>query len=300
MDPRQSRLVLFLVAALLLLLALWMFPEQDQEDRAEGLVLGALVPDALDRLTLTGAEGVLEAHRRGSGWILTKPQPGGGDAEALDGLVATLGLWRLTDTLVDADPADHGLVPAAFTVSVALLGGAAPFLEVGAVAPGGGHTYARFSEGPVLVIDGDITPELSRPLIVYRDRRLIGMAVEDVLRIDWMFGGRQMAVERRAGGPWARLDGSAPPTGEVEGILAALDATRLESFQDDMTAEEAGLAPAAGRIVVSGPAGEAEIALGGPKLGGVLVGISPGQIGTIGEVGMLFPPELLEPEEVRP
>jgi hypothetical protein len=296
MDPRQSRLVLFLVAALLLLLALLLIPGEKAEDPAEGLVLGALSPDGLDRLTLTGAKGVLEAHRRGSDWILTKPQPGAGDAKALDGLVETLGLWRLEDTLVDADPADHGLAPAAFTVSVALLDGAAPSLEVGAVAPGGGHTYARFPDGPVLVIKGDITPELSRPLIVYRDRRLIGMAVEEILRIDWMFGGRQLAVRREAGGPWMKLDGSAPPTGEVEGILAALEATRLESFQDDLTAEEAGLAPAAGRIVLSGPAGEAEIALGGPKLGGVLVGISSGQIGTIGEVAMLFPPEFLAPE----
>ncbi len=300
MEPRQSRLVLVLVAVLLVLLGVLVIPAADEaDDRGEGLVFGALALDGLDRLTLTGAEGVLEAHRRGSGWILTKPQTGGGDAEALDGLVATLGLWRKSDTLVDANPSDHGLEPPAFSVSLALLDGAAPFLEVGAVAPGGGHTYARFSEGPVLVIEGDITPDLSRPLIVYRNRRLFRMALEEIRRIDWMFGGRQVAVVREAEGPWTRSDGSSPQTGEVEGILAALEATRLESFQDDLGAEEAGLAPAAGRIVLSGADGEAEIAFGGPRWGGVLVGVSPGQIGTIGEVEMLFPAELLETDGMR-
>jgi len=287
---------------LLVVCGLLAFPDgESTQPQPEGF-LGPLPTDSIDRLTLTTAEATLEAHQRGDSWLLTQPVPSAGDATVLEDLVASVSRWRVTATLSSASPADHGLVPPEYSLQLQRIDGTAPTLHIGAVAPGGAHTYARVDEGAVLILEGNVTDLLSRPLEYYRRRDLFVQSDAGVSRIDWQVGSNTWTAQRDGYGVWGLPEHDTPTrTGAIEGFFAALKATQLESFQDGLEPSAAGLEPPIGRVVLSGSDGEWELLIGPEKLGGTLVKTSDGLVGTIGDLDSLLPElKALQPDSISP
>ncbi|MEE2749994.1 MAG: DUF4340 domain-containing protein [Myxococcota bacterium] len=296
MHPQQTR-IFFALSASLLLVCLFLAASTDESPiSSPEAFLGPLPTDSVQRLTLTSSEGTLEAHHRDDDWFLTRPVPGAGDGGVLDDLVNAISRWQVTANLSTASLADHGLETPSYTISLQRIDGTAPTLHVGAVAPGGAHTYARVDEGAVIVLEGDVTALLGRPFELYRRRTLFAGAESGVLRIDWQMDTVSWSASRNEDGHWSLTPSGTPArTGSVEGFLAALKATNLESFQDGVDPASSGLAPPRGRIVLSSAEGEWELLIGAEKLGGTLVQTSDGLVGTIGDLGSLVPnPESLE------
>ncbi len=299
MHPQQTRIFFALSVCLLLVCGFLAFPTHETQDSGPAAFLGPLPTDSIQRLNLLTPEGTLEAHHRDDQWFLTRPQPCAGDGAVLDDLVTAISRWEVTATLGSADLDDHGLATPLFRVQIHRIDGSSPTLHIGAVAPGGAHTYARVDEGAVIIIEGDVTGLLARPFELYRRRDLFVRAETNVSRIDWQVDGITWGVTRSSAGVWTLTGGDNPArTGSVEGFLAALRATRLESFQDDIDPATAGLEPPRGRIVVSSGDGEWELLIGSERMGGTLVKTSDGLLGTIGDLDSLLPAlEKLEPTQ---
>ncbi len=298
MHARQQRLLLLLAVVLggLAALITWVEPPDPAEAGLENLV--DVSEDQLSDLVLETDQGRLVAERTDGGWLLVEPRKARADDQAIQGIVGLLDRLRTGPVLEGLDPAIYGLSEPQARLTLNRTSGPSVTLLVGTKAPVGFRTYVQLDDGGIRLAEGDPMTTLGRPHELLRDRTVHLFAQSAVTGLQWQEQAEAWEVHRRENG-WFLKDGRRASTPRVDGVLAALAALRFETFQDDLQSDEIqglGLTPPQATLTVNGPGGEATLAIGGERAGGVVVRAPDGTVGTLGDVTGLVAPssELLE------
>lgn len=238
----MRRLLVGLLALALAAGAAWVVLNREHErvrrDRAQARLL------MFDARAVTGLELRIPGERwrfeRGDdGWRVTRPVS---DLASEDGIYDLLGLTQrvtVTETIEQPEAlASYGLDPPFLTIEV--LGPQVPALHIGTVTPLNDGVFARVEGRPgVLVIDRFEADAFRQPPQAFRERRLTGLLLSEVVAVDVRRGSKRLRLEREGDSWWlsepVRVPASEPA---VDRLLAALDETPVMGFRDEGTASD--------------------------------------------------------------
>jgi len=238
------------------------------------------VADDVEKFTVRRADGEMTVRRERGRWIIEKPVAAPADRRAVREFLEPLLGLRIVNFQA-AEPEGAGLPGQTATISMTPLGGGDAFaLEVLRGSDANSETaVARFApRGGLIEVDAaarkifEISPE------ALRDRSLGYVEPDAVDRITMENNGRSMVL-RRGDTNWTdQAGGRAFDTARVEKLIDIFNETRATSFQPGLTAQNAGLEPAAQRLVFSAWLSEntAEDAAGGHAIAGVELGRADG------------------------
>lgn len=211
-------------------------------DRSERPVLPGVRSDAVTRIELSGAEDKVVLEPRGDRWQVTGPYQADADQEAVKAVLAAFRKDIPVDVQIDQGNEDkYGLEPGKGYVVELWTEGTDPVISftVGDDAAGG-SSYIRLSGGEAIYrarVGG--RGRFARAPAEWRNRMVLDLAPERVLRLSFRSGGSELTVSRAAGeadasgpavpGPWSLEP--APPWPLDQGFLSALTArlARLEA-----------------------------------------------------------------------
>ncbi|MEX1010105.1 MAG: DUF4340 domain-containing protein [Chthoniobacterales bacterium] len=234
------------------------------------------VADDIEKFTVRRADGEMTLRRERGRWLIEKPVATAADPRAVRAFLEPLLGLRIVNfrpTLPEAAPLPGQVASISLTP---LGGGEALDLEVMRGADETPETVmARHApRGGLLEVDAlarrifEVSPE------ALRDRSLGYVEPDAVDRIT-MESDRRTRQLTRDGENWQdRESGEVVEAGRINELIELFNEARATSFQSGLTAEDAGLAPAAQRIIFSAWLSEntAEEPAGGHPIAGVELG----------------------------
>lgn len=195
----------------------------------------------------------VEAMRAGDGWELVAPLARPADASAVDGLLSKVRNAQVEKVVYEtpskAELTAAGLAPGAERMQLVLRVGddrAEKRLLVGVESEDGAF-YARDSSRPhVFVIDSTVVGQLRKPVDELRDKHILRLQQDDVIRLELRReGALAFAAARDTAGSW-RLDtsGREPKTWRLNSLITDLDGLEAKAFVEDApSGQEVALAP---------------------------------------------------------
>jgi hypothetical protein len=179
-----------------------------------------------------GAPIVLERDLGTRRWSIVSPRSLPADQPIVNDLVRRFSTQRI-ETFVDEepeDPADYGLDPPAFVLTVVLENELRAGLYIGSAVPdGSGAVYAQRAGRPtVFTIPEGGRQELMRTLFELREKRLVDLPANAVTFLEITRGDSTFAASRQ-GETWAEARGAGRPLARVPIEQVVQNATVLEA-----------------------------------------------------------------------
>jgi len=258
------------------------------------------VADDIEKFTVRRADGEMTLRRERGRWMIDKPVTAAADGRAVRAFLEPLLGLRIVKFQAAA-PEAAGLPGQSATVSMTPLGGGEALnLEVMRGADENAETVvARFApRGGLLEVDAAAKQVFAISPEALRDRSLGYVEPDAVDRITVEGGGQSLSLQREGDGWIDRASSRKFDAAQVEELINFFNEARATSFQPGLTAESAGLAPPAQRLVFSAWLSEntAEDAAGGHPIAGVELGGSAGNDvyarGSGSDEIVTLPPEL--------
>lgn len=289
MEEKQTRVMLILAAVLVALVMFLRFvdPPKDEPEGSEELSdLINVEPDLVAKLTLTTAEGTLEAERTPEGWILLQPSQARADDNKLDQLVGMVDRLQANPPMAGADKAKYGLEDPRATLTLALTDGKSHTVAIGALSPVGFKTYVSLDGGDVQVASGDPGASATAPFASYRDSTVLRFAVSAVTELRFEDANGAWHATRR-GQDWWLDDGRRADGRVLDRLVEAANGLRFESFFPELSMAEAGLEPPMATLTLKDDQGDIVLRIGAERAGGTIVVGPEGVVGTVGSVAEL-------------
>jgi len=241
---RKSTLLVVLLAAALGG-AVWYFEfkraKPAEDAAAESKPLFSFKQEEVSALTLARGGETLRLEKRGAAWRLTQPLDSPADEGAVEGLLGSLTLGRISRTIRVTPPGSpeelkaFGLDAPVIALEIKLHSGAGHRLRLGAKDFTGGNVYALVDSAPdVALLSNDVLSNSDKPLLEFRDRRIAVFDEDNLVRIRLKNAHGTLVAAKNAEGKWLV---SEPPTMkgrevETERILNALREARAQAILD--------------------------------------------------------------------
>jgi hypothetical protein len=216
-----SRRLVFLLAAVALLAAvllMWDLPRQREaeEEAREAAVLLPTEAALVDTLRLRRPDGVVEAARRGDGWVLLRPIAEPANPGAVEGLLRVFTRaerGRTVATDVDTTALDAfglgGLRRPDFSVELIGARSRPEILWIGRTNPGGTSAYVRRAgEDVVVLVDKSVRDAALTEYHALRIFDLFAVETEEVDRIAVTWRGGAWAAAKDSMGLWFEEGGT--------------------------------------------------------------------------------------------
>jgi hypothetical protein len=286
---RKSTLLVVLLAAALGG-GVWYFEfkrEKPAEDAAStSKPIFTFKQEEVSALTLTRGGETLTLEKRGTAWRLTRPLDSTADERAVEALLGSLSFGRISKIIPVTPPESpeklkaYGLDAPVVMLEIKLKSGVAHRLRLGAKDFMGSDVYAVVdSTHNVALLPGDVLTSADKPLLEFRDRRIILLDEEDLVRIRVKNEHGTLVAAKNAEGKWLVAEPGELKGKEVETdrVLNGLRQARAEAILDSpVPAERARLARPAIEVELSAKDGTAaKVDFSGGK-GDVLVRSSIG------------------------
>jgi hypothetical protein len=175
-------------------------PADDFRDQS---VLSFQTSDATS-FDLKNESGEIAASKHDSSWKIEKPRTAAADGTAVSSFLDTLATGQVASFVEDTSPnsAKYGLSKPAVTFRVELGGGKSVELEVG--NKDGGSYYARQTSQPFIFrIKETLYKTLGQKLFDFRDKQLVHVSEDDVVRVDIQDAGATEACVKDSNGEWS-------------------------------------------------------------------------------------------------
>ncbi|MBI3484561.1 MAG: DUF4340 domain-containing protein, partial [Acidobacteria bacterium] len=244
---RKSTLLVVLLAAALGG-AVWYFEfkrEKPTEDSdAASKPLFSFKQEEVAGLTLTRGGEILSLEKRGAAWRITQPVDSPADEGAAEGLLSSLTFGRISKTIAVTPPGSadalkaFGLDAPVVALEIKLKSGAAHRVRLGAKDFTGSNVYALVDTTPdVALLPADVLASSDKPLLEFRDHRIVVFEVENLVRIRVKNEYWTLVATKNAEGKWLVIEPAAMKGKEVETerMLNALQAARAEAILDSST-----------------------------------------------------------------
>ncbi len=160
---------------------------------------------------LRNESGEIAASKHDSTWKIEKPREVAADSTAVSQFLDTLATAQVASFVDDTSPNDakYGLSKPDVTFRVELGAGKSVELEVG--KKDGDNYYARQTSQPFIFrIKETVYKTLGQKLFDLRDKQLVHVSEDEVVRLDIQDAGATEACVRDSNGEWS----ANPPTGE--------------------------------------------------------------------------------------
>src|SRR5262249_24235392 len=132
------------------------------------------------------------------GWQVRSPIAAAADSLTLDRILKDLADARIERTLTDAAPTGQRFGLDRPTLVTLEGEGRRAVLAVGGESPTGDLVYARRDGGPVLLVRGQLREVAAKTLYDLRDKTVLDVPADDVLRITFENRGRAVRLVREA------------------------------------------------------------------------------------------------------
>lgn len=236
MDENQSRLLIWMVGGLTVLIAALVFidpPDEggDDEDEQDWTPLHEdLSTNQIAAVSFQSGEGSLTIERDAQdAWAITAPDPLPADQEAISDVMREIAGVLCGEPIADALSPQFGLAPPQLSADITLKDGASARLLVGRDAPVGWSSYVVCGD------DGVVRPSKSKlsALQFSKDqlRSHVVFSAEGASAQAIAVSGEQQSytVSRQQDG-WYLDDGRRASSTQVDGILAALEGLQPAQF----------------------------------------------------------------------
>ena len=187
-------------------------PADDFRDQS---VLSFQTSDAAS-FDLKNESGEIAASKHDSTWKIDKPRPAAADSTAVSSFLDTLATGQVASFVDDPSPnaVKYGLSKPVVSFRVELGGGKSVELEVG--KKDGDSYYARQTSQPFIFrIKESLYKTLGQKLFDFRDKQLVHVSEDDVVRLDIEDAGATEACVKDSNGEWSASQpagGKAKPT----------------------------------------------------------------------------------------
>lgn len=174
-------------------------PEREKAERTKGRLWVVEAKD-VDEITFKRREDTVHIKRDGDGWSLMAPVRARGDKGPVDDIVTNLVTAKI-DREIDPNPttlADFGLDSPAADITVRVRGKAeALTLLLGSKNPTGVWVYAKEKTKPAVFVLSEFTlRDASKPVGDFRDKTIVALTRQDVIRLDITHRGQLFSAER--------------------------------------------------------------------------------------------------------
>lgn len=282
MNPRTTAILFIAAAALGAFVYLYEIRGEagrlDAEEAGKRLFPGFTAEEVSEISLTTSDDRSARAERKDGAWELVEPLTFPGDAFTLDGMASALADLKRESVYEEPQPAEvYGLDDDAAVVRF-VAAGASHALRMGHEAPMGSNSYASVEgEAPVYTVSSYALNALHKSLDDLREKRILRFDrnAVDHIRASWPGGrvelqkGKAAEGDEEAGGDggeqgaeeagWritAPIQDEADPK-TVNSLLSDLAFLRADGFVDDPPSDDdAGLAPPAFEVELSGPAAD--------------------------------------------
>jgi hypothetical protein len=256
MNEKQSRLLVWLAAILVGLVALVTFIEKPKEPAAEGekewrRLFPEVEGSAVQKLEISRGGVQATFEREGAEWKMTAPKATAADTRKVDALVDTAVKLEVADDLGADRKADFGLSPALSVIKMTLTDGRSLDLQIGGDAPVGWQGYVASGDGPVLVCRSRLSDTFDKDPTDLRTKAIIRQPKGELSAVRMAGEGQDIRLSRDDHGWWVEATTTQPATvGEaspatpltiarsradedrLDRALSALDDMRVERFPD--------------------------------------------------------------------
>ena len=250
MRGRTVLILFLLVVALVAFIELYEGDLPSSQERAEiaRRVFGDLLPDDVEALEIAQQGEVTRIERRsdssrenGDWWWITEPLEGRADGQLVDGLVDSLVGLEKGRSLADFNRREAGLNPPRLVVTL-FSASREVDLEIGSDVPAGNSMLAAVGE-EIVVVDGDVWPDLARSPGDWRSRQVIHRTQAQITEIGLESSGLGVEFARRGQEFWLQepLEDRADAT-RVGDLMTAVASMRIATFIDDSSASRAQMA----------------------------------------------------------
>lgn len=268
MSPRQSRLLTWLSAALVVIVSVLVFTEPPPAPPAEGApVYERVFPEAeaatIQTLRIETAAGTVVASRKDGTWVLEAPFTGAADASRLDAMADAFARLEGGRAL-EGDAAGYGLSPGRL-VEALTTDGRTLQVRIGEDSPVSASTYFQDAAGVTRGSRLRLSDTFGVLPDDLRSRAIIDLDAAAVSRVEVAGAARVLRLDKDPRGGWWVEEAAAPgvdapvPPGRhradgdrVRALIAALEGLRIEEFP-------AGPAPMpGGGVAITLQSGEAQ------------------------------------------
>jgi hypothetical protein len=175
-------------------------PADDFRDQS---VLSFQTSDATS-FDLKNESGEIAVSKHDSTWRIEKPRPAAADNTAVSSFLDTLATAQVASFVAAASPnaAKYGFAKPGVTFRVELAGGKAVELEIG--KKDGDSYYARQTSQPFIFrVKETLYKTLGQKFFDFRDKQLVRVSENDVVRLDIQDGGVTEACVKDSNGEWS-------------------------------------------------------------------------------------------------
>jgi hypothetical protein len=180
-------LIALLAAAIVVLVRVGSRPKESAAAAPDTPLLRSFTEESVRSIDLACEPGPIQIERTSpKGWRLREPVEGDADPRRVHELLAALQDARVRKIASEkaTDAAAFGLAPAACTVQLELGTGEQRItLRLGRTSPVGTERYAALEGERVVLTDGSLYTAAARPASVFREKRLIPLAADEMTRI---------------------------------------------------------------------------------------------------------------------
>lgn len=199
--------------------------------------------NAIDRLTLTSAKGVLQFAKSGDEWEMTAPIKARADFSTVDSLVSRLNTLQMKSLVAPeaSNLSQYGLDKPLATIQLGS-GSSQATLLIGSNA-GEGVSHAKDQSRPaVITIDGSLLTDVAKDAAEYRQKDLFDARAFNATRIEVVRAGATVVFEKQKSKDkdgkdvekWQQTspESKEPDQTKVEDLLAAVTGARATGFVD--------------------------------------------------------------------